>query len=340
MMERMMKHLRTFAALGWYEETITFLFTFTAKTSEVLLAAGLVVSTANFLTDGTVMGHNDQLATAWAWAQAFAIDSGLGITFFSVFICLKQRDWLKATLYGLLTLLLAVVAGTITNIDTFSHALHTSIASATAQVGLDLKVLTTLRAIAVVGFVMMSRLKQVSFKELYASEPSDKLEQVSVPVASANQTAMELESGPQEPSSPDELGPLEGTSLSMTELAHLLKILVQQHGTTINEEQHALFSVAEVAETGTQSNEMRATQEPVMPEPELPGLGEETLEEREARIERAYLELKAEGKRISGRALAARAHIHRSTCNQWLEHYQQRTGFGATEQEDREPSGA
>jgi hypothetical protein len=42
-----------------YEETITFLFTFTAKTSEVLLAAGLVVSTANFLTDGTVMGHND-----------------------------------------------------------------------------------------------------------------------------------------------------------------------------------------------------------------------------------------------------------------------------------------
>ena len=239
-----MKHLRTFAALGWYEETITFLFTFTAKTSEVLLAAGLVVSTANFLTDGTVMGHNDQLATAWAWAQAFAIDSGLGITFFSVFTCLKQRDWLKATLYGLLTLLLAVVAGTITNIDTFSHALHTSIASATAQVGLDLKVLTTLRAIAVVGFVMMSRLKQVSFKELYASEPSDKLVQISVPVASANQTVMERESGPQGPSSPDELAPLEGTSLSITELAHLLKILVQQHGTTISEEQHTLFSGA------------------------------------------------------------------------------------------------
>jgi hypothetical protein len=102
-MERMMKHLRTFAALGWYEETITFLFTFTAKTSEVLLAAGLVVSTANFLTDGTVMGQNDQLATAWA--QAFAIDSGLGITFFSVFTCLKQLAqsnalWAAHTLAG------------------------------------------------------------------------------------------------------------------------------------------------------------------------------------------------------------------------------------------------
>jgi len=55
---------------------------------------------------------------------------------------------LKALLYGLLTLLLALVAGTITNIDTFSHALHASMTSATSQVGLDLKLLTTLRAIA------------------------------------------------------------------------------------------------------------------------------------------------------------------------------------------------
>jgi hypothetical protein len=236
--------------------------------------------------------------------------------------------------------LLAVVAGTITNIDTFSHALHTSIASATAQVGLDLKVLTTLRAIAVVGFVMMSRLKQVSFKELYASEPLDKLEQVSVPVASTNQTAMEPESELQEPSHPDELAPLEGTSLSITELAHLLKILVQQHEMTISEEQHVLLSVVPGTGTDAQSNEMRATQEPVVPEPEPPGLGEETLEEREARIERAYLELKAEGKRISGRSLAARAHIHRSTCNQWLESYQQRTNFGVPEPEEDEQGGA
>src|SRR5947207_1020036 len=34
------------------------------------------------------------------------------------------------------------------------------------------KILTTLRAVAVVGFVMMSRLKDVSFKELYAHPES------------------------------------------------------------------------------------------------------------------------------------------------------------------------
>jgi hypothetical protein len=342
-MEQAMKYMRAFASLSWYEETITFLFTFTAKTSEVLLAAGLVVSTANFLTDGTVMGHNDQFATAWAWAQAFAIDSGLGVTFFSVFTCLKQRDWLKATLYGLLTLLLAVVAGTITNIDTFSHALHTSIASATAQVGLDLKVLTTLRAIAVVGFVMMSRLKQMSFKDLSTSEPSKATEPVSGPVMPARQAEMEREMETREPvHSLDALV----ASLSATELALLLQTLAQRQGTTISEEKLALLQAApssedesmpiQAEETGTQPGEVRATQEPLTQLPEPPGLAEETVEERDARIERAYLELKAEGKRISGRALATRAHIHRSTCNQWLENYQQRTRFGTTEQEDAE----
>lgn len=93
---------------------------------------------------------------------------------------------------------------------------------------------------------------------------------------------------------------------------------------------------------------MGASKEPVVPE-QAPMVSmleprelaeEETQEEREARIEHAYLALKAEGKRISGRALAARAHIHRSTCNQWLENYQQKALFGAPEQENKDLSGA
>lgn len=69
-----------FVSLQWYEETIKFLFTFVAKTSEILLAAGLVTSTANFLTDGKVMGTGSPIANAWAWAQALAIDSSLSVT--------------------------------------------------------------------------------------------------------------------------------------------------------------------------------------------------------------------------------------------------------------------
>ncbi len=54
------KWLRSFASLNWYEETIKFIFNFVTKTSELLLVAGIVISTANFLTDGNIMSHNKE----------------------------------------------------------------------------------------------------------------------------------------------------------------------------------------------------------------------------------------------------------------------------------------
>ena len=41
------------------------------------------------------------------------------------------------------------------------------------------------------------------------------------------------------------------------------------------------------------------------------------------RLEQAYQSLLAEGKKPSGRALAERAHVHRSTCVEWLRVKQQ-----------------
>lgn len=55
-----------FVSLRWYEETTTFLFTFIAKTSEILLAADLVTFTADLLTDRKVMGTTSGTANVWA----------------------------------------------------------------------------------------------------------------------------------------------------------------------------------------------------------------------------------------------------------------------------------
>ena len=280
------QRLRRFASLKWYEEVITFLFNFAAKTSEVLLAAGLVVSTANFLTDGKVMGNSAGLATAWAWAQALAIDSSLGVTFSSIFASIKQRDWIKVCCYSLLTGMLAIVAGTITNIDTFSHAIHITIANATLQMGLDVKVLTTMRAIAVVGFVLMSRLKDMSFKELYEATPA---------------TAYPSH---QEPLTPEEVE--KTTTLIRTVI---IEALAQQNSVILPEELEAMPQ-AQIETLSSHQNE-NGEREQEEQSDDLP-------EEREIRIARAYQDLEAEGKRISGRALAVRAHIRRTTCNQWL----------------------
>jgi len=299
MAEQRQRRLHNFASLRWYEEGIRFVFTFAAKTSEVLLAAGLTVSTANFLTDGKTM-ENNNLATTWARAQALAIDSSLGVTFYYVFMSIKQRDWAKVCCYGLLTLLLAVVAGTITNVDTFSHAIHIPIATAIAQVGLNVKLLTTLRAIAVVGFVLMSRLKDMSFKELYEATSS-----TTTPPLQTTESSEEM-------------------NKTATLLRNLIaEVLAQQGSVVVTEQQEVLLP------SGSQGTK-EPSRKPVdifteqsgaksnLEEQDFPEQQEETAESRESRLASAYQELEVEGKRVSGRALAARVHVRRSTCNQWL----------------------
>ena len=66
--------LDAFVSLVWYDTLLRFITNFIAKTSELLLAAGLVVSSANFLTDGTILGTTTPASQAWAWSQALAID--------------------------------------------------------------------------------------------------------------------------------------------------------------------------------------------------------------------------------------------------------------------------
>ena len=291
------RRLHAFASLAWYEGVITFLFTFAAKTSEVLVAVGLIISTASFLTDGNVMGKNAGLATAWAWVQALAIDSSLGVTFSSVFSALKQRDWLKALCYSLLTGLLAVVAGTITNVDTLSHVTHSSITSATLQLGLNVKFLATLRSVAVVGFILMSRLKGVSFKDWYDTSSATS------------------------PSSPRTSPSPEQTEKTMALIQQVVaELLAQQGRRVVIEEQETPSRLQLPPEQAAQQQESKVA--PPSPEERhethLEESRELSPEEREARLARAYQELEAEGKRISGRALATRAHMRRSTCNQWL----------------------
>src|SRR5437867_1922516 len=47
-----------FVSLNWYDGLISFLFRFVAKTSEPLLAIGVIVSAADFLQKGQLMTNN------------------------------------------------------------------------------------------------------------------------------------------------------------------------------------------------------------------------------------------------------------------------------------------
>ncbi|GHO75752.1 hypothetical protein KSD_35230 [Ktedonobacter sp. SOSP1-85] len=169
--------IKTFASLHWYDETIKFIFNFVAKTSELLLAAGVVVSSANFLTDGDIMQDHTPLSVAWAWAQALAIDSSLGIVFVNGFQAARERDKIKAGIYFALTAMLASVAGLLTHFDALAHATGLPVTSQSISGIIPLWMLTGLRAVAVIGFLLVSRLKNVSFgmhqNEIHDQQPQE-----------------------------------------------------------------------------------------------------------------------------------------------------------------------
>ncbi len=379
----MMRHQNTrlyaFLSLGWYEVALRFLFTFVAKTSEILLAAGLVVSTANFLTDGSILAAHPGVSIAWAWAQALAIDSSLGVSLSYAFHCLKQEEWIKGALYGVLTLLLSVVAGAITTIDIVSHALHLSTGDAMLQMGINIAVLSRLRAIAVIGFILMSRLRDLPLTALLTkTEPQPSLapangqsQQIRVQAAiqslcsqlSAEEMAQVLntciaakkivlaqvppkgtpalhqpENGP-EPGGigagqggPSAVPPLPSGPgpISLTEPSRKAPMATKPPATV--EERHlqngsnARAQVFQAPEpiADVPSKEQMVGQEWARElQNGVVAYSEPEAVSSQERLEHAYQSLVAEGKKPSGRALAERAHVHRSTCVEWLRVKQQ-----------------
>ncbi len=92
-------------------------------------------------------------------------------------------------------------------------------------------------------------------------------------------------------------------------LAQIVKALAQKSETTITEEkEEQSVPLLEAGDDDGESDSQNPAEQ----------VNERTQESLEARLERAYQELLSEGERISGRALAKRAHAHRLTCNQWL----------------------
>ncbi|GLV54324.1 hypothetical protein KDH_11720 [Dictyobacter sp. S3.2.2.5] len=108
-----------------------------------------------------MQGHA-ALSDAWAWAQAIAIDSSLGIVFINAFQALRERDKIRAMNFFTLTALLATVAGLITHFD----ALGLPVSDKGISGVIPLWIMTALRAVAVIGFLLTSRLKNFSFNEV------------------------------------------------------------------------------------------------------------------------------------------------------------------------------
>ena len=296
---------QAFASLNWYDETIKFTYNFVAKTSELLLTAGVVISSANFLTDGAIMQDNTPLSIAWAWAQALAIDSSLGIVFVNGFQAFRARDHIKGSLFFLLAFILASVAGLLTHFDALSHAVGLPVTDKSISGIIPLWILTAMRAIAVIGYLLMSRLKNHSF-----NQPKD---DQAVPTQTPATTSL----------------PTQPALIDYDQLAQAIVTLMQQANTdlstNVNVETEPLVLPQPIPLALETPSRVAAGQRLKLVS--LLRLGDQNQQgekDADARIIQAYQEIKAERevtgnqKPISARDLATRANVRRSTCSSWL----------------------
>ena len=193
------------------------------------------------------MQDHTPLSVAWAWAQALAIDSSLGIVFVNGFQAAREHDKIKATIYFTLTAMLATVAGLLTHFDALAHATGLPVTSPAISGIIPLWVLTALRAIAVIGFLLVSRLKNVSF-----SKPQDETHDQHT-----------LQPGLPQASRP---------TLAITpELLNELRVLLYQ--TTVSEEQTGTPGTPQITEVATATDQEQ--NEPVSLFPAVPAISKE-----------------------------------------------------------------
>ena len=155
-----MKHEKwqSFVSLSWYDSLIEFAFRFVAKTSEPLLAAGLVVSAADYLSHGAVMAGHPAFSLGWAWAQALALESSSGVVFVYALQAFRQADKIKGAIYLALALLLAIVGGGMLLLQV------NAITMGSAETAVP--VLNVMRVVVSIAYIFLLRAKSIRFSDL------------------------------------------------------------------------------------------------------------------------------------------------------------------------------
>ena len=173
------KGLEKFASLVWYDALIEFVFRFVAKTSEPLLALGVVFSAADVLCKGTLMQGNSFLLYAWAWTQAIAIESSGGVVLTYALQSFKEKDTIKGILYLVLSMLLSVVGGIMLYTQLIANTSGTTEIGASGGVNAYVIVMSALRSIVSIGYVVMCRTKNIRFSGFTKDIEEQKDEQIS-----------------------------------------------------------------------------------------------------------------------------------------------------------------
>jgi len=126
--------MKQFAVIEKLDTCILYLLELASSLSVLLLAFGLIASTANVLTKGSVLTDNLIMQRIWAWTQSIAIDASVTGTIIRTFRYNAEGERVKTWLYGLLSALLLFTAAIVLNIESVQQTFNLTLDAAYTHV--------------------------------------------------------------------------------------------------------------------------------------------------------------------------------------------------------------
>jgi hypothetical protein len=153
--------MKQFTSIEKLDTVILYLLELASSLSVLLLAAGLIASMSNVLTQGMLLSDSKAMQIAYAISQSVAIDAGLGTTIIRTFRYHQEGEKVKTWLYGLLSALLLFTAAIVSNIEAVQQALNITLQEAYIHVFIPIEALIWVRSITVVLLIVAHALRHV-----------------------------------------------------------------------------------------------------------------------------------------------------------------------------------
>lgn len=155
----------TFKSLDRLSEGIQYAQLVIARLSALFLMLSLITATWNLLVKDALFRLVPVLEWVWGLAQAVAVDSALAVVFVRMALSIRNKEYLRGVVYGVIGLLLLFVAVAIVDVESLRQALDITLTAAAGRLPFNISIefLTQVRSvvvgllIAVSGFELVVR---------------------------------------------------------------------------------------------------------------------------------------------------------------------------------------
>ncbi len=207
--------MRQFASIEKLDSAILYVLELASSLSMFLLTFGLVASMTNVLTKGLILSDNSTMQVIWSASQSIGIDASISGTIIRCFTYYRQKQWVQAGLYTILSLLILFTAAIVSNIEAVQQTLNIVLDVAYAHVFVSVEALIWIRSVTIVLLIVSHAVKHIS-----VPPTSQKVKAVSPKTAQPPQTRVQ----PEAPVVQKERTPKAPTPIN-TNLMHVKKYL-------------------------------------------------------------------------------------------------------------------